>query len=597
MRNHLFKAVQCLMLSLLSMSMVTAQTPVDQYGALSVTGNQIVDQNGAPFSVAGNSFFWSNTGWGAEPYYNAQVVSWLKTDWNTAIMRAAMGVEDNGGYISDPTGNKNRVITLVDAAIAEGLYVLIDWHSHHAEDYQQQAISFFQEMATLYGSYDHVIYEIYNEPINSDWNTAIKPYAEAVIGAIRAIDPDNLIVVGSSTWSQDVDVASQNPITAYTNIAYSLHFYAGTHGQYLRNKATTAMNNGIAIMVTEYGTVNADGDGGVASQSMTEWEDYMEQNALSHLNWSVNDKAEGASVVYPGSSPTGNWSSGDLTPSGTLVRQIIQDWNGTPTTGDQLVLSSSALNLDENASTTNVGVTANVSWSISTSDSWITATPLSGSGNGNFDLQVSGNGATSSRSGTVTVTGGSLSRTISVTQAGEDGGPAPVCDTPTPASLPYDIDGVAAVCLEVEGSIDFVNSWNTELVEINGVDYTNDWSNNLPAPINGKYYIKYVGNFGWSHLEIVGTNARTAETSPVLNSVLEPILYPNPATNLVHLKNFAQYEQAIVRNLSGEIVLQQDIIGDNLTLPTDHLASGTYFVTVSGGVSADSQRVIQLVIK
>lgn len=226
---------------------------------LSVNGNQILI-GGQPGSLAGNSYFWSNNGWGGERYYNAGTVNWLKSDWKSTLVRAAMGVEDGGGYFEDPDGNEAKVRVVVDAAIANDMYVIIDWHSHYAHTHDwSQAINFFRRMASDYGHTNNVIYEIYNEPKQVSWSSDVKPYAESVISAIRAIDPDNLIIVGTPTWSQDVDEASYDPIRGYANIAYTLHFYAGTHGQYLRDKAQTALNNGIALFATEWGTVNADG--------------------------------------------------------------------------------------------------------------------------------------------------------------------------------------------------------------------------------------------------------------------------------------------------------------------------------------------------
>ena len=109
-------------------------TFVEKHGGLQVSGNQIINKIGEPVSFAGNSFFWSNDNWGGERFYNSEVVSWLKYDWNTKIVRAAMGVEDPGGYLDNKTANKNRIKTIVEAAIAEGIYVIIDWHSHHAQD-------------------------------------------------------------------------------------------------------------------------------------------------------------------------------------------------------------------------------------------------------------------------------------------------------------------------------------------------------------------------------------------------------------------------------------------------------------------------------
>ena len=293
---------------------------------LTVNGSQI-QVGGEHIGLAGNSFFWSNEGYGAERFYNASVVDWLKTDWQSKIVRAAMGVEEFGGYITHPEQNRTRVETIVDAAIDEDLYVIIDWHSHHAENYQAQAISFFQDMARKYGDNNNVIYEVYNEPIHVSWSGTVKPYAEAVIAAIREIDPDNLVIVGSPTWSQDVHEVAADPITRFDNIAYTLHFYAGTHTEFLRDRAERAMNDGIAIMVTEWGTVNADGNGAVDVAETNRWIEWMDQYNLTHLNWSVHDKDEGASVIRPGAATNGGWTASSLTTSGAFVRDIVRDYN------------------------------------------------------------------------------------------------------------------------------------------------------------------------------------------------------------------------------------------------------------------------------
>ena len=147
-----------------------AQTPVARYGALRVQGNQILDKTNLPVSLAGNSLFWSNNGWGGERYYSANVVGWLKNNWNASIVRAAMGVDEAGGYLENPAREKAKVKAVVDACVAAGLYVIIDWHSHHAEQHQAEAIAFFREMATTYGTTPNVIYEIYNEPLQVSWD-------------------------------------------------------------------------------------------------------------------------------------------------------------------------------------------------------------------------------------------------------------------------------------------------------------------------------------------------------------------------------------------------------------------------------------------
>ncbi len=303
-----------------------AQSPIEINGALSVHGNKIVNKNGDPVSLAGCSFFWSNTNWDGAKYYNKDVVDWLYTDWNASIVRAAMGVEANGGYLQDPS-NKERVKAVVEAAIEKGMYVIIDWHSHHAEKYESEAINFFREMASLYGDMDNVIYEIYNEPLEASWSFVVKPYAETAIKAIREIDPDNLIIVGTPNWSQDVDSASNNPIKGFKNIAYTLHFYAGSHNQQLIDKATYALENNTPIFVTEWGTVNANGDGAVDVEWTEKWMKFCCEHKLSHCNWAITDKEEGASALKQGASTHGKWKEKNLTESGKLVKKIVKGWN------------------------------------------------------------------------------------------------------------------------------------------------------------------------------------------------------------------------------------------------------------------------------
>ncbi|WP_051971363.1 glycoside hydrolase family 5 protein [Massilia sp. 9096] len=313
-------------LCLAAATSASAATPVETHGALHVEGSRVLDQHGKPVALAGPSFFWSNTGWGQEKFYNANAVKTFATDWHASIVRAAMGVDAKGGFLQDPA-NEKRVETLVDAAIANGVYVIIDWHSHHAEQYSDQAVAFFQRMAKKYGRTPNVIYELYNEPLKDvSWSQTIKPYADKVIGAIRAIDPDNLIVVGTPTWSQDVDLAAADPLKG-PNLLYSLHFYAGTHKQFLRDKADVAMSKGAPLFVTEWGSVDADGNGAVDVAETRRWQDYLRAHCLSQAQWAVSDRKEGASLFKPGTSGTGPWTDNDLTDSGKLLREILKNWN------------------------------------------------------------------------------------------------------------------------------------------------------------------------------------------------------------------------------------------------------------------------------
>jgi endoglucanase len=303
-------------------------TVVERFGQLQVQGNKIVDKNGNPVALRGMSLFWSQ--WMGK-YYNYSCLEWLRDDWECTVVRAAMGVEQ-GGYLQNPIAEKNKVLAVIDACIDLGIYVIIDWHDHNAQNHQAEALAFFTEIADLYGSYPNIIYEIYNEPLQVSWTEVIKPYAEAVIETIRSIDPDNLIIVGTPTWSQNVDVASQNPIE-YDNIAYALHFYAATHKQWLRNKATIALNNGIALFVSEWGTCEASGDGIIDSVEVESWLNFMDENKLSWCNWSIADKNETSAALRSGADQSGYWQDSDLTESGSLVKDKIKSSNDSLSTG------------------------------------------------------------------------------------------------------------------------------------------------------------------------------------------------------------------------------------------------------------------------
>lgn len=261
-------------------------------------------------------------------YWNAEVVNWLTLDWEVSIVRAAMGVDENGGYIYNKT-EKAKVETVVDAAIEAGIYVIIDWHSHHAEDYTQQAVDFFSEMAQKYGQHPNVIYEIYNEPLAVSWTGTIKPYAESVISAIRAEDPDNLIIVGTPNWSQNVDDVIDNKFEG-VNIAYGFHFYASESSHYnnLFNKAESAINADIPLFVTEWGVSEASGNGDFNKIWTNEWLDFMDDHQLSWCNWSVADKSETSAALLPGANEQGGWTNSELSESGIFIRNFLREQQG-----------------------------------------------------------------------------------------------------------------------------------------------------------------------------------------------------------------------------------------------------------------------------
>jgi endoglucanase len=287
------------------------------HGALHVSGNRVIDASGEPVQLRGMSLFWSQ--W--SNFYQANTVDQLANDWQATLVRAVLGVE-NGGYLMSQAANEAKIITVADRAIAQGIYVIIDWHDHHAQDHQAAAVDFFTRMARKYGNEPGVLFEIYNEPMQVGW-PAIKAYAETVIAAIRAAGAHNLVIVGTPNWSQDVDVAAADPITVDDDVAYTLHFYAATHKQWLRDKAQRALDAGLPLFVTEWGTCASNGDGMIDAAETQTWLDFLADNQISWANWALNDKAESSSALSVSAGTNGPWGGSALTASGMLVKAAI----------------------------------------------------------------------------------------------------------------------------------------------------------------------------------------------------------------------------------------------------------------------------------
>ncbi|WP_254070768.1 glycoside hydrolase family 5 protein [Pedobacter sp. L105] len=300
--------------------------PVSLHGALSVENGKILDQHHIEPQLRGISLSWSV--WAGRKYYNNDVVKWLKSDFNISLLRISMAVEPDSGYLKDQAGQEQLITKTIDAAIKQNLYVLIDWHDHHASKNVEASKLFFIKMAKKYAGKPNVIYEIWNEPERVSW-PLIKDYAVQVITEIRKYDANNLIVVGSPAWDQDVDITAKDPISGFKNIAYSFHFYASdpSHQEKLMAKADAAIQMGLPLFVTEWGVGESDGNGVFDRTKTATWLNWLEKNKLSWANWNITDKDETTAILKPGASVKGKWPVQMLTPAGDYIRSQLNELN------------------------------------------------------------------------------------------------------------------------------------------------------------------------------------------------------------------------------------------------------------------------------
>ncbi len=296
-------------------------------GALHVEGTQLTDCNGNAVQLRGISTH--GLSWFPE-YVNEACFRQLRDKWNVNVIRLAMYTAEGGGYCTD--GDKEQLKTLVkngvEYATENDMYVIIDWHilsDSNPNTYIGEAESFFAEMSKEYADYNNVLYEICNEPNGGTGWGEIKSYAGKIISVIRSNDEDGIILIGTPNWSQYVDQAAADPITDADNIMYTLHFYAATHKDGLRNTMAAALDGGLPIFVSEYGICDASGSGAIDEEQAKQWVNLMNDYNVSYVAWNLSNKNETSAILSSSCSKTSDFTESDLSDSGKWLYHLLTD--------------------------------------------------------------------------------------------------------------------------------------------------------------------------------------------------------------------------------------------------------------------------------
>lgn len=304
---------------------------LDKVGWLQVNGSTIQNEKGEKIQLRGISSH--GIAWFSDliTYENLE---YLKKEWNINVFRIAMYTDPNAsGYISNPELNKQKVNDIVEMAKSLDMYVIIDWHilyDNNPQIYQGQAKEFFDEMSKKYADTPNVIYEICNEPNGNDvkWDYNIKPYAEDIVGTIRANSPKSLVIVGTADWSKNVNEAADNPIND-SNVVYTCHFYAGSHGKELQDKIDYCISKNIPVFVSECGITDASGAGQIYEKEFRDWINYLNERNISWLFWSLSNKDEASSIFKPDYNPNDNEDqdrNNYLSETGKIVKSILSTY-------------------------------------------------------------------------------------------------------------------------------------------------------------------------------------------------------------------------------------------------------------------------------
>lgn len=302
---------------------------VSKHGQLNVKGGSVCDKDGNTVSLMGPSFYWSCS---AALWWKKETVDYLVSQHNVQIIRLPVSIAPSEGnswegaatwnednYYHSPDNTKKMVDEVVKAAIENDIYVIIDFHEHHAEHWVDLSKEFFTYFAKKWGSYPNVMYEIYNEPMNETSNETVVSYAKEIIPVIRNYDSKNIIIVGSTRYSRE-----PHNVTAagagQTNIAYTWHGYVMWGHQDDWNSHPEWAQS-VPIVVTEWGVQGTKGDGGLIS--------IYKSKSLINCFWSMNNKGgedSDWSILKPNCFKTTGWTEAEMTTNGAYMLDVTKNW-------------------------------------------------------------------------------------------------------------------------------------------------------------------------------------------------------------------------------------------------------------------------------
>ena len=169
-------------------------------------------------------------------------------------------------------------------------------------------------MAPKFKNDTHVIYELFNEPVNQvgsdagNW-ASVKSDMETWIGIVRASAPDNLIFVGTPRWCQIIGPTATDPVSD-DNVVYISHIYPthwlSTSNLYYRNSITAAAA-AHAVILGEWGF-----------ESSSDPNNYITNGTISNYGEPIKEFVEGIGIGSIAWVASYNWEPPMFYPDWTL---------------------------------------------------------------------------------------------------------------------------------------------------------------------------------------------------------------------------------------------------------------------------------------
>jgi hypothetical protein len=280
-----------------------------------VVGNRILDSRGATFTVHGvarPSLEWSCQGQaldGSAGIPSAEFTT-MRSAWGSNTVRLALNemswVGDAGlepwtgcpGYIS-------TVTSVVSAARAAGLVVILDLHWSDADDHSQvprqhcspdsSSLLFWQSVASTFKGDLGVWFELYNEPHGISWSqwhdggpvtcedgTVYESVGmQRLLEAVRASGASNIVIAGGLDWAFDLSGLPEWHLTG-ANVVYATHPYV------FKPSGTTAWDQAFGtaaryapVLATEFGRTTCAATDPYDTESLA----YFKTHGIGYTGW------------------------------------------------------------------------------------------------------------------------------------------------------------------------------------------------------------------------------------------------------------------------------------------------------------------------
>ncbi|MES1263906.1 MAG: cellulase family glycosylhydrolase, partial [Peristeroidobacter soli] len=269
--------------------------------------------------------------------------------------------------------------------------------------------------AAINGQENFVIINIANEPFGNTTTANYLPDTIAAIQALRGGGLTHTLMIDGSTWGLDWQgTMRDNAMQLWNadslhNLVFSVHMYEVYQSlSTISNYMQAFDDKNLPLVIGEFGPVNngqfVDSENVIAQ---------AQSRGNGYIGWSWSGNGGGGT----GLDMTVNFDPAQLTTwgnrivngtSGIKATSVLATVFGTP--ANNLMASPTTLSFASAAAASPVALTANVSWTVTDNQTWLTVSPTSGSNNGSLTVSVTANTGTAARSGTVTLTGGGLTR-------------------------------------------------------------------------------------------------------------------------------------------------------------------------------------------